>query len=59
MPGIPGCKLREQVPGCGNRWWDFGCWGREDAGFGSLISWGKEERDAPGLGQIPSPVQGL
>lgn len=50
MPGIPGCKLREQVPGCGNKWWDFGCWGREDAGFGSLISWGKEERDAPGLG---------
>lgn len=43
MPGIPGCKVREQVPGCGKIWWDFGCWRREGAGFRSWTLCGKKK----------------
>lgn len=63
MPAIPGCKLRQLVPGCGKKAWDFWsflsflvrkkCWTWE------LDFMGEKERDAPWLVQIPSPVQGL
>lgn len=55
---VPGICLQTAAAGAGMCWSRCGIWaGGEEETLESLASWGKENIDAAGLVQIPSPVQ--